>query len=46
VAIGGITLERAPELIGAGARSVAVITDLLTDGDPELRVRDYLRALQ
>src|SRR5262249_7697636 len=30
VAIGGITLERAPEVIAAGAASVAVISDLLT----------------
>ena len=45
VAIGGITLERAPSVIGAGAASVAVITDLLTGGDPETRARDYLRAL-
>ena len=29
VAIGGITLERAPEVIAAGAASVAVISDLL-----------------
>ena len=46
VAIGGITLERAPEVIGAGAGSVAVITDLLNGGNPESRVRDYIRALQ
>ncbi len=45
VAIGGITLERASEVIGAGATSVAVISDLLSTGDPETRVRDYLRAL-
>jgi thiamine-phosphate pyrophosphorylase len=45
VAIGGITLERAPEVIGAGATSVAVISDLLSTGNPETRVRDYLRAL-
>jgi thiamine-phosphate pyrophosphorylase len=45
VAIGGITLERAPEVIGAGAGSVAVISDLLSTGNPETRVRDYLRAL-
>ena len=45
VAIGGITLERAREVIGAGAASVAVISDLLSTGDPETRVRDYLRAL-
>ena len=29
VAIGGITLERAPEVMAAGAASVAVISDLL-----------------
>jgi len=46
VAIGGITLEQAPEVIGAGAGAVAVITDLLNGGDPESRVRDYIRALQ
>ena len=46
VAIGGITLDRAPEVIGAGAGSVAVITDLLHGGDPESRVREYIRALQ
>ena len=45
VAIGGITLERAPEVIRAGAASVAVISDLLSTGDPESRVREYLRAL-
>jgi thiamine-phosphate pyrophosphorylase len=45
VAIGGITLERAPDLIRAGAASVAVISDLLSTGDPEARVREYLRAL-
>jgi thiamine-phosphate pyrophosphorylase len=45
VAIGGITLERAPSAIAAGAASVAVITDLLTGGDPETRARDYLRVL-
>ena len=45
VAIGGITLERAPEVLGAGATSVAVVADLLTGGDPERRVRDYVSAL-
>ena len=46
IAIGGITLDRAPELIAAGAASVAVITDILTGGDPERRVRTFLRALE
>ena len=45
VAIGGITLDRAPEVIRAGAASVAVISDLLSTGDPERRVREYLRVL-
>jgi thiamine-phosphate pyrophosphorylase len=45
VAIGGITLERAPAVVSAGATSVAVIGDLLRDGAPEARVRAFLRAL-
>ena len=45
VAIGGITLERAPDVIGAGADSVAVIGDLLANGNPEARVRSYLERL-
>jgi thiamine-phosphate pyrophosphorylase len=45
VAIGGITLERAPHAMRAGATSVAIISDLLSTGDPEGRVREYLRAL-
>jgi thiamine-phosphate pyrophosphorylase len=42
VAIGGITLDRAAAVIGAGATSVAVIADLLSTGDPAARVRAYL----
>jgi thiamine-phosphate pyrophosphorylase len=45
VAIGGITLERAPEVIAAGAASVAVISDLLTGGDPAARARAFLDSL-
>jgi thiamine-phosphate pyrophosphorylase len=45
VAIGGITLERAAEVVHAGAASVAVISDLLSTGNPEARVRQYLAAL-
>jgi thiamine-phosphate pyrophosphorylase len=41
VAIGGITLERATEVLAAGAASVAVISDLLTD-DPARRVQSFL----
>jgi thiamine-phosphate pyrophosphorylase len=45
VAIGGITLETAPEVIAAGAAAVAVISDLLAGGDPARRIQAYLRAL-
>lgn len=45
VAIGGITLERAPGVLRAGAAAVAVITDVLTGGDPEARARAYVDAL-
>jgi len=45
VAIGGITLQRAPEVIAAGAHAVAVITDLLVNEDVEARVRAFGRAL-
>jgi thiamine-phosphate pyrophosphorylase len=44
VAIGGITLERAPSVIAAGASSVAVISDLLAD-DLAARARAFLDAL-
>jgi thiamine-phosphate pyrophosphorylase len=44
VAIGGITLERAAEVIAAGADAVAVISDLLAD-DPASRARAYVAAL-
>ena len=45
VAIGGITLDRAGAVLEAGAASVAVISDLLSTGDPERRVREYVAAL-
>ena len=44
VAIGGITLDTALQVIASGAASVAVITDLMS-GDPERRVRQYLQHL-
>jgi thiamine-phosphate pyrophosphorylase len=44
VAIGGITLDRARDVIEAGATSVAVISDLLA-GDPEACVRAFLDRL-
>ena len=44
VAIGGITLERAPEGLAAGAASVAVISDLLRE-DPATMVRSFRQRL-
>lgn len=42
VAIGGITPERADAVVGAGADSVAVITDFLTSAAPEERVTAWV----
>jgi thiamine-phosphate pyrophosphorylase len=41
VAIGGITLENAPQLIAAGADAVAVISDLFDAPDIRARARAY-----
>jgi thiamine-phosphate pyrophosphorylase len=45
VGIGGITLDTAPDVIAAGASSVAIITDLLSGDDPAARTAAYVRAL-
>jgi thiamine-phosphate pyrophosphorylase len=44
VAIGGITLERAPGVLAAGATSAAVVTDIVMSDDPEARTRDWIAA--
>lgn len=44
VAIGGITLDRAPMVLSAGADSVAVITDIVTSEDADLRVKNWIAA--
>src|ERR1700738_4399262 len=46
VAIGGITLERAAEVIDAGADSVAIISDLLRAEDMGKRARQYVDLLE
>ena len=46
VAIGGITLERAPEVIAAGANTVAVISDILRAANPAERARQYIDSLE
>ncbi len=45
VAIGGITVASAAEVIEAGADAVVVISDLLVGGGPPARVREFLRVL-
>jgi len=45
VAIGGITLARAAEVIQAGADSVAVLSDILLAPDPGQRARQYIELL-
>lgn len=42
VAIGGITLERAPGVYDAGADSIAVVTDVIAHPEPERRVEQWL----
>jgi thiamine-phosphate pyrophosphorylase len=42
VAIGGITLERAPAVFAAGADAIAVVSDVTQNPDPDRRVRDWL----
>jgi thiamine-phosphate pyrophosphorylase len=42
VAIGGITLARLPELFAAGADVAAVVSDISTAADPQIRVREWL----
>jgi thiamine-phosphate pyrophosphorylase len=46
VAIGGITLDRAAEVIRAGADSVAVISDILFAPDPAKRARQFIDLLE
>jgi thiamine-phosphate pyrophosphorylase len=43
VAIGGITLERAAGVFAAGADSIAVVSDVTQNTDPDARVHDWLK---
>jgi thiamine-phosphate pyrophosphorylase len=45
VAIGGITIDTAASVLEAGATSVAVIGDLVIQGNPQGRVAAYLQRL-
>jgi thiamine-phosphate pyrophosphorylase len=42
VAIGGIKLEHASEIFAAGADSIAVVSDVTQNPDPDARVRAWL----
>jgi thiamine-phosphate pyrophosphorylase len=42
VAIGGIKLEQAGEIFAAGADSIAVVSDVTQNADPDARVRAWL----
>jgi len=42
VAIGGIKLEQAREIFAAGADSIAVVSDVTQNTDPDVRVRAWL----
>jgi thiamine-phosphate pyrophosphorylase len=44
VAIGGIKLEHAAEIFAAGADSIAVVSDITQNADPDARVRAWLQA--
>jgi thiamine-phosphate pyrophosphorylase len=46
VAIGGITLERAAEVVQAGADSVAVVSDILLAPDAGQRTRQFIKLLE
>lgn len=46
VAIGGLTIARAPEAFAAGADIVSAVTDITLNPSPEARLRAWLAATQ
>ena len=42
VAIGGLTVERAPGVLKAGADILSAVTDITLNPDPEARVKEWL----
>ena len=44
VAIGGLTVERLPQVFGAGADVAAVVTDIVRSDDPVARTREWIAA--
>lgn len=45
-AIGGMSVERVAGAFAAGADTVAAVTDITLNTDPEYRIRDWLKACQ
>ncbi len=43
IGIGGISLERAPLVLDAGADAIAVVTDVVFNPNPEARVEQWLQ---
>jgi thiamine-phosphate pyrophosphorylase len=44
VAIGGLSVARAPEAFAAGADIVSAVTDITLNADPKARLRDWIGA--
>ena len=42
VAIGGLTVERAPDVYAQGADSISAVTDVLLHDNPEQRLKEWL----
>ena len=42
VGIGGMSVERAPDVLEAGADVASVVTDITLNANPEARVRDWI----
>ncbi len=46
IAIGGISLERAPKVLAAGADAIAVVTDVVFNPKPEARVEQWIKLFE
>ncbi len=46
IAIGNITPERVEEVLAAGAHGIAVLSAIVCDDDPSLRVEEFARAIE
>jgi len=44
IGIGGMSVERAPLVLDAGADVVSVVTDITLNADPEARTREWIEA--